>query len=108
MNSPNPMCGRPSTGVGQGHSCGILFYLIKTNSGTVDTNMLDVIVCSATLHKCIHNCHMTLDGLNSNHRVVTMVLNLTSIKYKVKPSIKCGDFDWRKICEEDNQWKLYN
>ena len=37
-----------------------------TNSGIVDTHMLNVIVCSAILHKCIHNCCMTLDGLDSN------------------------------------------
>jgi hypothetical protein len=70
--------------------------------------MLDVIVCSATLHKRIHNCRTTLNELDSDHRAVTMALNLTSIKYKVKPSINCGDIDWRKICEEDEQRKLYN
>ena len=63
--------------------------------------MLDVIVCSVILHKCIHNFHMTLDGLDSDHCTVTMALNLTSIKYKVKPSINCDDIDWRTICEED-------
>ena len=79
-----------------------------TNSGIADTHMLDVIVCSATLHKRIHNCCTTLDGLDSDHRAVTMTLNLTSIKYKANSSIKCGDTDWRKICEEDEQRKLYN
>ena len=79
-----------------------------TNSGIADTHMLDVIVCSATLHKRIHNCCTTLDGLDSDHRAVTMALNLTSIKYKVKQSIKCGDIDWRKNCDEDEQRKLYN
>jgi hypothetical protein len=79
-----------------------------TKSGIADTNMLDVIVCSATLHKRIHNCCTTFDGLDSNHRAVTMALNLTSIKYTANSSIKCGDTDWRKICEEDEQRKLYN
>jgi len=79
-----------------------------TNSGIADTHMLDVIVCSATLHKRIHNFCTTLEGLDSDHRAVTMALNLTSIKYKANSSIKCGDTDWRKICEEDEQWKLYN
>ncbi len=37
-----------------------------------------------------------------------MNLNLTSIKYKVKKSMNCGDINWRKICEEDEQCKLYN
>jgi len=58
--------------------------------------MLDVIVCSATLHKRIHNCRTTLNELDSDHRAVTMALNLTSIKYKVKPSINCGDIRLEK------------
>jgi hypothetical protein len=37
-----------------------------------------------------------------------MNLNLTSIKYKMKSSMTCGDINWRKICEEDEQQKLYN
>jgi len=32
-----------------------------TNSGIADTHMLNVIVCSATLHKHIHNCCTTLE-----------------------------------------------
>jgi hypothetical protein len=35
-------------------------------------------------------------------------LNLTSIKYKAKLLMNCGNIDWRKICEEDEQRKLYN
>jgi len=58
-----------------------------TNSGIADTHMLDVIVCLATLHKCIHNCRTTLAGLDSNHRAVTMALNLTSIKYMVTQTV---------------------
>ena len=61
-----------------------------TNSGIADTHMLDVIVCSAILHKHIHNCCTTLDGLDSNHHVVNMALNLTSIKYKLKLSINAA------------------
>jgi hypothetical protein len=37
-----------------------------------------------------------------------MQLNLTSLKYKEKASLDSGDIDWRKICEEDEQRKLYN
>jgi hypothetical protein len=70
--------------------------------------MLDVVVCLASLHKCIHNCCTTLDGLDSNHRAVNMDLNLTSIKYKAKTLMKCGNIDWRKICIEDEQRKLYS
>ena len=79
-----------------------------TNSGIADTHMHDVIVCSATLHKHIHNCCTTLNGLDSDHRAVNMALNLTSIKHKVKSSIHGGNIDRRKICEEDEQQKLYN
>jgi len=39
---------------------------------------------------------------------VSLDLNLTSIKYKVKSSLNSGDIDWRKICEEDEQHKVYN
>ena len=37
-----------------------------------------------------------------------MQLNLTSLKYKEKASLDSGNIDWRKICEEDKQRKLYN
>ena len=70
--------------------------------------MLDLIVCSTTLHKCVCNCCTTLDGLDSDHRAVSLDLNLTSIKYKVKSSLNRGDIDWRQICEEDEQRKQYN
>jgi hypothetical protein len=39
---------------------------------------------------------------------VSLDLNLTSIKYKAKSSLNRGDIDWRKICEADEQRKLYN
>ena len=70
--------------------------------------MLDVIVFLATLHKRIHNCCTTLDGLDSNHCGVSMAFHLTSIKYKVKLSMNCDNIDWRKICKEHEQRKLYN
>ncbi len=79
-----------------------------TSSGITDTHMLNLIVCSATLHKRVHNCCTTLDGLDSNHCAVAMDPNLTSIKYKAKSSMNCRDIDWRKICKEDEQCKLYN
>ncbi len=72
-----------------------------TSSGIADTHMLNVVVCSASLHKRIHNCCTTLDGLDSNHRAVSMDLNLTSIKYKAKLLMNCDGIDWRKICEEE-------
>jgi len=79
-----------------------------TSSGIADSHMLDLIVCSAALHKRIRNCCTTLDGLDSDHRAVSLDLNLTSIKYRVKSSLNRGDIDWRIICEEDEQCKLYN
>jgi hypothetical protein len=57
-----------------------------TNSGIADSHMLDLLVCSTSLHKRVKNCCTTLDGLDSNHRAVVMELNSTSIKYKVKSS----------------------
>jgi hypothetical protein len=79
-----------------------------TTTGIADLHMLNVIVCSAMLHKCIQNCCSTLDGMDSNHQAVCMDLNLTSIKYKAKTPMNCGDIEWRKSCEEDKQCKLYN
>ena len=70
--------------------------------------MLDLLVCSATLHKRTHNCHTTLDGLDSDHSAVAFKLNLTSIKYKAKTSLNRGDIDWRTICEEEMQHAMYN
>jgi hypothetical protein len=70
--------------------------------------MLNLIVCSTTLHKRVKNCQVTNDGANSDHRAVQMQLNLTSLKYNEKASLDSGDIDWRKICEKDEQRKLYN
>ncbi len=70
--------------------------------------MLDLIVCSAMLHKCICNCHVAIDGVDSNHCAVRMQLNLTLLKYKEKASLNGGEIDWRKICEEEEMHKLYN
>ena len=77
-------------------------------SGIPESHMLDLLVCSTTLHKRIRNCHTTLDGLDSDHRAVAIELNLTSIKYKAKTSINRGDIDWRTICEEEMQRTMYN
>jgi hypothetical protein len=70
--------------------------------------VLDLIVCLTTLHKRVHNCCTTLDGTDSDHRAVYLDLNITSIKYKTKSLMNCGDIDWGEICEEDEQHKLYN
>ena len=79
-----------------------------TSTGIADSHMLDLLICSATLHKRTRNCCTTLDGLDSDHRVVALELNLTSIKYKAKSSINRGDIDWRIICEEETHRTMYN
>ena len=70
--------------------------------------MLDVMVCSNTLHKCINNCGVILDGLDSNHRAVCLDLVLTSIKFKKTQLLYGGTIDRRKILTKDECCKLYN
>ena len=70
--------------------------------------MLDLIVCLTMLHKRVRNCQVAIDGADSNHCAVRMQLNLTLLNYKEKASINGGEIDWRKICKEDEQCKLYN
>jgi exonuclease III len=79
-----------------------------TSTGQAESHMLDLIVCSATLHKRVQNCQVAIDGVDSNHCVVRMQLNLTLLKYNKKASLNGGEIDWRKICEEEGMRKLYN
>ena len=79
-----------------------------TSTGQAESHMLDLIVCSTTLHKHVHNCQVAIDRADSNYRAVRMQLNLTLLKYKEKASINGGEINWRKICKEDEQRKLYN
>ena len=51
-----------------------------TNTGLPGSHMLDLIVCSTILHKCIKNCQVVDEGADSDHRAVRMQLNLTSLK----------------------------
>ena len=51
-----------------------------TGSGIADGYMLNLIICSASLHMRIRNCRTSLDGLDSDHRAVSLDINLTSIK----------------------------
>jgi len=46
--------------------------------------------------------------IDSDHRAVRMQLNLTSLKYKEKASLDSRNIDWRRICKDDEQCKLYN
>jgi hypothetical protein len=75
-----------------------------TTSNIADSHMLDLLVCSTSLHKHITNCYTTLAGLDSDHHAIAMTLNLTSTKFKLKPSMSSDDINWRQICEEDEQW----
>ncbi len=70
--------------------------------------MLDIIVCSNTLHKCINNCRVILDGLDSNYRAIRLDLVLTSIKFKKTQLLYGGTINWRKILTNDECCKLYN
>ena len=79
-----------------------------TSTGIADSHMLDLLICSATMHKRTRNCCTTLDGLDSNNRVVALELNLTSIKNKAKSSINRGNIDWRILCEEETHRTMYN
>jgi exonuclease III len=79
-----------------------------TSTGIADSHMLDLLICSATLHKWTRNCCTKLDGLDSDHSAVALELNLTSIKYKAKSSLNRGDIYWRIICEEETHRTMYN
>jgi hypothetical protein len=79
-----------------------------TKTGIADSHMLGLLVCSTALHKRTRNCYTTLDGLDSDHRATALALNLTSIKFKAKSSLNCGDINWRIICEEETHRTMYN
>jgi hypothetical protein len=79
-----------------------------TSRGQAESHMLDLIVCSTTLHKHVQNCQVTIDGGDSNHRAVIMQLNLTLLKYKEKALLNGGEINRSKICEEEETCKLYN
>jgi hypothetical protein len=79
-----------------------------TSTGQAESHMLDLIVCSTTLHKHVRNWQVAIGGADSDHRAVQMQLNLTLLKYKEKASINGGEIDLRKICKEDKLPKLCN
>ncbi len=58
-----------------------------TSTGQAESHMLDLIVCSTTLHKRVRNCYVAPNGADSDHRAVRMQFNLTSLKYKEKASL---------------------
>jgi hypothetical protein len=63
--------------------------------------MHDVLVCSQSTHKQIHDCKATDDGINSDHSVVSLDLILTSIKFK-EHTVSCGKIDWCIIASNDD------
>jgi exonuclease III len=79
-----------------------------TSTGQTKLHMLNLIVCLTTLHKRMQKCYVAPDGADSVHCAVWMQLNLISLKYKEKASLNNGEIDWKKICKEDEQRKLYN
>ena len=79
-----------------------------TTTGMPDSHMLELIVCSTTLHKRVRNCQVVNDSADSNHQAVQMHLNLTSLKYNETASLNTRTIVWRKICKEDEQHKIYN
>jgi hypothetical protein len=80
----------------------------STSTLNGEQSMLDVIICSKTLHKRINNCQVILDGPDSNHRALHLDLVLTSIKFKETQLLYGGAIDWRKILTNDECRKLYN
>ncbi len=64
-----------------------------TSEGVGEPSMLDVIVCSASLHKRVKNCHVLPDGLESDHCSVCINVVITSIKFKVTTSLNTGTID---------------
>jgi hypothetical protein len=69
--------------------------------------MHDVLVCSQSTHKRIHDCKATDDGINSDHSAVSLDLILTSIKFKER-TVSRGKIDWRKIASDDQLQIIYN
>ena len=93
------------------HRYGTWTNILPTNQRATesDTHMLDLIVCSVSIYKRIHNCYTTIDGAESDHRAVQMELNLTSIKFKEKEETEFNKkIDWRKIEENEEYRTTYN
>jgi hypothetical protein len=64
-------------------------------------SMHDVVACSQSLHKQIHNCQTALHGVASDHKAVRLKLTLSSIKFKTQ-AISRGTIDWPKIMLDDH------
>ena len=64
--------------------------------------MHDIFMCSQSLHKRVRDCNTTLDGANSDHRAVSMTLNLASIKVQHSRALSKGTTNWRKIQSDEH------
>jgi hypothetical protein len=68
-----------------------------TNINNGKQTMIDVFECSQQLHCQVHNCRITLDGVESNHSAVRLDLTMTSLKHKTSTTLARGTIDWCKI-----------
>ena len=58
--------------------------------------MLDVITCSTSFFKCVSDCVVILDGVQSDHSAVRMVFLNRSIKFKLD-FVEHPVIDWKGI-----------
>jgi hypothetical protein len=70
--------------------------------------MHDIFMCLQSLHKHVRDCNTILEGVNSNHRAVTLKLTLTSIKVQQSRAISKGATDWQKIQSDEHLQMMYN
>jgi exonuclease III len=73
-----------------------------TSTGQAGLHMLDLIVCSTTLHKRVQNCYVAPDGADSDHCAVWIQFNLTSLKYKGKVSSTMGKLTGERYVRRTN------
>jgi hypothetical protein len=70
--------------------------------------MHDVFICSQSLHKCIHDCKVVLQGIASDHRAVSLSVVLSSVKFKNSGTISCRTINWSKILTDEHNHMVYN
>ena len=64
-------------------------------------SMHDVFACSQSFHKHVHDCKMTPQGVESDHKAVCLHLTLSSVKFKARNSMKVGTINWPKILSDE-------
>jgi hypothetical protein len=60
------------------------------------------------LHCHIRNCHVTAEGVESDHTGVRLNLILTSLKKVNSTALNRGTTDWRKIATDPPTTQRYN